>query len=64
MGLIRKIGMTILIISLLIWIIYIMFIFIPTFQADINNTEIVGKGLIFTLIIGGFATLGGILTKG
>ena len=63
MRLIRNIGITILVTSLLIWAVYIMFIFIPALQADITNSEIVGEGLIISLIVGGFATLGAILAR-
>jgi hypothetical protein len=63
MGLIKNIGMAILIISLFVWIVYILFIFIPALQTDMSNAKVVEQGFILSFICGGFATLGAIMVK-
>ncbi|MCX6747252.1 MAG: hypothetical protein NTU63_03930 [Candidatus Pacearchaeota archaeon] len=62
MDLFRKSGFIIIVVSLIIWVGYLLFIFLPAFTTNVNNPKLIGEALTITLILGGFAAITSIIT--
>lgn len=63
MDLLRKSGFIIVVVSLLLWLSYLLFIFLPAFGTNAEDPTLVGEALTVTLIIGGFAAISSIIAK-